>query len=111
MDKKFVFYPANLPVKEFPHDLCTLNWRFVYLPLTVSLKRNIRINYNMKNMLLMLLCPRSLDPIYIVTCRIKCVKTSWTYSIFNGDGAINAYPKGYFQGDLLLGNTRPLLFP
>ena len=26
------------------------------------------------------ICPRSLDPIYIVTCFMKWGKTSWTYS-------------------------------
>ena len=27
------------------------------------------------------MCPRSIDPCYIVTFNIKCVTTSWTYSI------------------------------
>ena len=29
-------------------------------------------------------CPRSLDPFYIVRYYIKCVKTSWTYSTLHG---------------------------
>ena len=42
------------------------------------------------------LCPRSLDPIYIVTYYMKQVKTSWTDSTWSPDIRYNTTREGFF---------------
>ena len=55
-----------------------------------------KLQKDMYNVSYTTLCPRSLDPLYIVICYVKWVKTSWTHS----SEPLFKYGQAFFIGTL-----------
>ena len=72
------------PISELPSNTSTMRWCVfvcvLYYQYEVSRREQAQLGWE-HTLYKSTVCPKSLDPFYLVTSRIILVNTSWTYSI------------------------------